>query len=459
MNYRTQGVSLLLSLFLSALASAADGPLQARTWDFETTIPAGGYRAQKPIDLTGDWDAKIERGAILDGIEFHGRAGVQRWRIEGTFLRNVRISGKRGMSLNAADSVLEECDFWKDDAWYDFWWSTRWKFKNCIFTKKFIRGDLPPLDYSAHATACTFYGVKLPPIGMKENPGAYLQKGDMGFEKCRFVQCEVPETFLAGTVNCVFEGCQFQGKRHVWPKETSPIKVTAYYPSQGAAPKSFINGPLTVEFLPATKEIEAGSTLKHTYSGGHVSLATLPMPTQFTMIGTTQKKASEIPNTGGPAKPVATAPDAPPSTAPAAGPADRADFRSIDEIVRGLPAGIELTKEGQFHVAGVSAANEWLSENAATRTAAVRLMVDAMQATKEEGYAFKVTGREQIVTVRGTPVRARLVALFRAGPAAALTGVTKNRDLAVRGVVRRAIIEGQGRNLGLTVTLADAQTP
>src|SRR4030095_3950614 len=85
MNYRTQGVSLLLSLFLSALASAADGPLQARTWDFETTIPAGGYRAQKPIDLTGDWDAKIERGAILDGIEFHGRAGVQRWRIEGTF--------------------------------------------------------------------------------------------------------------------------------------------------------------------------------------------------------------------------------------------------------------------------------------------------------------------------------------------------------------------------------------
>jgi hypothetical protein len=97
----------------------------------------------------------------------------------------------------------------------------------------------------------------------------------MGFEKCRFVQCEVPETFLAGTVNCVFEGCQFQGKRHVWPKETSPIKVTAYYTSQGAAPKSFINGPLTVEFLPATKEIEAGSTLKHTYSGGHVSLATL----------------------------------------------------------------------------------------------------------------------------------------------------------------------------------------
>jgi hypothetical protein len=81
---------------------------------------------------------------------------VQRWRIEGTFLRNVRISGKRGMSLNAADSVLEECDFWKDDAWYDFWWSTRWKFKNCIFTKKFIRGDLPPLDYSAHATGLHF---------------------------------------------------------------------------------------------------------------------------------------------------------------------------------------------------------------------------------------------------------------------------------------------------------------
>jgi hypothetical protein len=92
MNYRTLGVLLLHSLFLSALASAADGPLQARTWISKPPflLEVTGPKTDRP---DRDWDAKIERGAILDGIEFHGRAGVQRWRIEGTFLRNVRISG------------------------------------------------------------------------------------------------------------------------------------------------------------------------------------------------------------------------------------------------------------------------------------------------------------------------------------------------------------------------------
>ena len=51
------------------------------------------------------------------------------------------------------------------------------------------------------------------------------------------------------------------------------------------------------------------------------------------------------------------------------------------------------------------------------------------------------------------------MARFRPGPAGALTGVTKNRDLPVRGVVQKAIIEGQGRTLGLTITLGEAQTP
>jgi hypothetical protein len=356
--------------------------------------------------------------------------------------------------------VLEDCDFAKDDNWYDFWWSTRWKFSNCIFTKKFVRGDLPPLDYSAHATGCTFYNVKLPWIGMKENPAGYLQKGDMGFVKCRFVQCEVPESFLAGTVDCVFEACQFQGKRHPWPKETTAIKVTAYYAGQGSPPKSFINGPLTVEFLPAPREMQFGSTLTHAFSSGRVTLQELPIPAQFTMIGTAQKSASEIPNAavGAPAKPTVgvAAPASMPAPAPAV-PGGRADFHSIDEVIRTLPAGIELTKAGELHVAGVSASNEWLTRSAPGRAAAVRLPVETLQATKDDGYAFRVTGRDQVISVRGTNVRARFIALFRAGPAAALTGASKGRDLAVRGVVQKAVLEGQGRALALTVTIGEAQ--
>ena len=453
MNSRLFLAPFLFVLGLATWARAAEGPLQARTWDFDTTIPAGGYRAQKPIDLEGDWNPKVERGAVLDGIAFHGIGGVQNWKIEGAILRKVQISGKRGAGLDAADSVLEECEFWKDDNWWNDWWSTHWKFANCIFAKKFVRADLPPRDYAAHATGCTFYNVKLPSVGMKENPAGYLQKGDMGFEKCRFVQCEVPETFLAGTVDCVFEGCQFPAKRHAWPKETTALKVNAYYGGQGTAPKSFINGPLTVEFRQAPREMEAGSTLAHSYSGGRVTLTALPVPAQFAMIGTAQKKASEIPATAAvPAK-------SPGAAAPAPGPAAPADFRSLDEIVRALPAAIELTKEGQLNVAGVTAANEWFAKNVAGKTAAVRLTVEGMRATKDDGYAFTIAGQPQALSVRGTTMPAHFVALFRAGPAAALAGVAKNRDLPVHGVLQKAVIEGQGRALVLTVTLGEAQTP
>lgn len=52
---------------------------------------------------------------------------------------------------------------------------------------------------------------------MKEDRAGYLQKENMGLLKCRFVRCEVPETFLAATVDCIFENCQFSGKRHDWP--------------------------------------------------------------------------------------------------------------------------------------------------------------------------------------------------------------------------------------------------
>src|SRR5262245_4737485 len=129
------GPSILMLLLTGSLqlCLGVDGPLQARTWDVETVMPAGGYRSQKSIDLLGDWGPKVERGAVIEDIGFHGRGGVQHWKVEGAILYNVRISGKRGMSLRAADTVLENCDFWKDDSWYDFWWSTRWRFDNCIF--------------------------------------------------------------------------------------------------------------------------------------------------------------------------------------------------------------------------------------------------------------------------------------------------------------------------------------
>jgi hypothetical protein len=393
---------------------------------------------------------------------FAGRSGVQHWKLEGAILRKVRITGKRDMSLRARDSVFEECSFSKDDNWYNHWWSTRWKFENSIFTKSFVRGELPPLDYAAHAIGCTFYGVDLPRIGMKENPAGYLQKENMGFVKCRFVDCDVPESFLAATVDCVFEACRFQGKRHDWPKETGPSKVNAFYSGTGSAPKSFINGPLTVVFAPAPRDVGAGSTLPHTQTAGRVTITNLRDPGPVTMLGAVAKKATEIPVSADPVSALPPKPGAPVGTIPtvpgvAVAPKAPVHLHSLADVLRPLPTGIELMKAGQLNVAGIEAANAWLAKNLPGRTASMRMMLESAQAFKEEGYAFKTTSRPQSVISRGVTIPAQLVAQFRPEDAAAIANVSKGRELAVRGVVQKAILEGRGRAIVLTVTLDEAR--
>ena len=241
-----------------------------------------------------------------------------------------------------------------------------------------------------HATHCTFYEVKLPPVGTKDNPADYMQKENMGFEKCRFVNCEVPETFLAATVDCIFEGCQFAPKRHTWPKDTGPIKVNAYYSGLGGAPQSFVNGPLSVQFTEAPRNVEAGATLKHTKSAARITLTDLREPDRFIVVGVEQRKSSEIPASG----------DLPPAGTPAkplvaAGAAN--ELHSLDEILRDLPLNINLLSGGRLDVAGVDAANLWLAKTCAGRPITLKTFIESMRSVDEgrrTPYALQASSPE-----------------------------------------------------------------
>jgi hypothetical protein len=267
---------------------------QALVWDQPTTLPPGSYRSVKPIDVVGDFIISTVPNTQIEGVQFHTQGGVQQWVLKGTVFRRVAITGKRVANGQATDCVFEDFQWDKDDNWYSFWWSTRWYFNNCIFTKKFLRGDLPPLDYSAHATNCTFYSVKLPSVGFKEDPASYMGKDPMVFEHCRFVDCDVPQTLLASTVDCVFENCRFEPKNKVaWPPVTSSIKVIAYY-SGDTEPVSYTNGPFTVEFQREPLGSTRGSSLRHTRSGTQISLNDLMLSGQYTQLGTSPMRSSQL---------------------------------------------------------------------------------------------------------------------------------------------------------------------
>lgn len=463
MHRLTSALCCLAALAASSPAATAADAIashQATLWDKEITLPPNAYRAAKPVELNGDFTVTTRPGTLLEGVSFLTRGGVQHWHLDGTLLRRVRITGKRYASGHGIDSVFEDWEFNKDDNWYSFWWSTRWKFDNCIFTKRFIRGELTTVDYSAHADHCTFYGVKLPGINLKDNPATYLQQSDMAFVKCRFVDCDVPQTFLAATVDCVFEGCRFEPKNKVnWPKETGPIKVAAYYAGTGGEPSSFLNGPLTVQFTPASRGAAYGSTLPHAQSGGRVTLTNLRLNGQFAQLASINRKASEIvdplaapPETNAPAPAPTPAPGA--AAAPAGG-----ELHGVEEILRGMPPTIEVIAAGEPNSPGIEAANAWLARTWAGRPASMSLTLESTQAIRDEGYAYQANGRAESVLYHGATIPARVVALFRAAAAAPLAGVAPNAGFAVRGTVRKAEFVGRGRALILNLSIGESSVP
>ncbi len=217
------------------LAGAAEP--QPRIWDSEVTIPAGSYREAHPIHLKGEFKVTVQPGVCIEDVKFEGKDKAQHWQVDGDLFRKVKVTGQMSVSMNAKNSGFEDCEFFKEGGWFVDYWSTRWNFENCVFTKKFFH-DFGVTDYAIKAVHCTFIGLKLPVIGLKGDPSKYLQHDDLKFENCRFIQCEVPQSSLAATVNCVFEGCQFPAKKHDWPKEMGSVTVQAFFRWPRKSPRS-----------------------------------------------------------------------------------------------------------------------------------------------------------------------------------------------------------------------------
>lgn len=454
---------LLVGGLTSPLSAQNVGRAAARTWNTEVVLPPGAYRAGKPIQNGENLKVRVQPGTVMDGVEFAGDSGAK-WNIEGSLLRKVKIVGGLGTRVEAKDSGFDDCELHKSGGWFVSWWGTKWRFDNCVIGKQFMVASIGVQDYSVTAVNCTFVGVKMPAISFKDNPAKYFQGNDLKFEKCRFVQCEIPESVLAATIDCVFEGCRFDAKRSDWSKAASTIKVNAIIAGTGQAPKSYLNGPLAVNFVSGAGT-GVGSTLAYTTSGGRINLTAVRPPGQFTMLGTVDKKASELSDaveafvpvvatTTPPVLPGGTPPPAPTSPAVAAN-----SVRTLDEMLRTLPASVELMAGGQVNISAVETANAWLAQSYNGKAIALRTKLEQLEATKDGGYAFKVVTREQPLAVRGAVLPGQANALFRADRTAGIARVTKGGDLTVMGVIDKVEIVGRGRGLAFVVTIGEAQTP
>ncbi|MCX6898066.1 MAG: hypothetical protein NT105_05125 [Verrucomicrobia bacterium] len=272
----------LVILTASLRTQAADvSPPDPKNWRFtnwtaQVELRTGNYRGfDKDVVLENNCRVVVSPGTLVEQAKFIGKRGTK-WNIETCLFRKVEVIGELGSQFEAKDSVFDDCNLHKGGAWFVAHWSTRWRFENCVLAKEFLSSPCQVNDYSVQAIGCTFYDTTLPEVSfVRDDPSLQAQSRDLRFDKCRFVHCEVPESALATTIDCVFEDCRFIARnRPVWSKAAGSTVVNAFIvPGKTKPPQSYTNGHLQVNFKLADAKQEAGSTLAVTRTGDALKYA------------------------------------------------------------------------------------------------------------------------------------------------------------------------------------------
>ncbi len=251
--------------------------LKAEPWTGKLTIPAGTYRPFRRIEIGArgkgtDKQSDEIRGEVtslpgmrMEGVRFHVLEGS--WKAAGGHFRDVRITADLQGSLEARDSLFQDCTFAKEGGWYIAYFSSKWSFTNCVLSGSFMQ-NWKVGDVGMKLEGCTLYDADLIPISYKADAAAEVAMDWLRITNCRFVNCRVPESFALATQNCVFEKCTF-GPAEEKLLTVKPVKATLYMQDCSNTPQTGPNR--VIEAQPATQlQTKAGADLPHSYSMGRL---------------------------------------------------------------------------------------------------------------------------------------------------------------------------------------------
>ena len=129
----------------------------------------------------------------------------------------------------------------------------------------------------------------------------------------------------------------------------------------------------------------------------------------------------------------------------------------MDELLVAVPLQQELVVQGRVNPAALDAVNSSIDRASAGKGIALRFTVEEVVAYRKDGYAFRVRGQPQPMSLRGQAITGRVEALFREDESAALSRIRKSSVVLVRGVLSKAELTGSGRTVNFKVTVADAK--
>ncbi|HSI14616.1 MAG TPA: family 16 glycoside hydrolase [Chthoniobacter sp.] len=279
-----------VALVLHAQEPAA-GPWQNVFWDEDVSLANGRFSGgDRKIEITGKHKVEV-RGAVVESAHFENLGGVA-WTITDSSLRKTSLWCKLNDTVNATGSIFEDTEVKKFGVAVARNWSSRWVFEDCAFAQKFTPAEVNTRDYSIRAEHCTFHDLKMPEVTLAGDPARELQTVNFSFKNCRFVGCEIPESLLVSTIDCIFERCRFGARSHRWDKNSRQMSVTAYVADGDALPESYGDEHLKVTFKNADLPV-AGCMTAYSYTDGHLALGRVPAGESLA-IGSIDNKAPKV---------------------------------------------------------------------------------------------------------------------------------------------------------------------
>jgi hypothetical protein len=209
----------------------------------EITLPVGNYRPRETVIIGGPGESKgtetpgklhILPGSQFDSASLFARKGLLT--ADHSLFKDSNISSDFGASFQAKDCLFSECKIGKGGHWSTEYFSTRMTFENCAFSHSFLTSWNTKL-VGVKITRCSFHNVTFAPVSYVSDAGKEVAMAGMMITQCKFVGCEIPESFFMATKDCLFEDCRFKAaKSKERPPISTPMKLRAYLSDPSSAP-------------------------------------------------------------------------------------------------------------------------------------------------------------------------------------------------------------------------------
>jgi hypothetical protein len=231
-------------------APANDGAIKFELWQGDKTMGPGFFRLTNPVSIdgrgtqgsAGNGRARITvvGGSSVQGSEFF--SAYAHWDVEQCSMDQVTVKLGPANTIEARNATMTGCvvTFGARDVEeappagstiaVPGETANRLRLQGCVITEGRLFRTVTPSRTVLDWSDSTFTKVRMPEMVFNSDMRSELDAAGVRITRCRFVECEIPVSFMLATSDCAFEGCTITGAAPDQLRAPAIVQVTGTVP-------------------------------------------------------------------------------------------------------------------------------------------------------------------------------------------------------------------------------------